>query len=155
MGHLSEELIERIWSEFFQKQQSINRQLKESEEKYHKRLEESNRLIEISEKKFFRRMEEKKRQIDETNDKAYQQYEENRIKYESNEEQKTNKRLKSKESKKKANDSIKTADHPVYSAIIDFFNKKGYQFDNETLEQYWKLITLVTRSENLTKFPDD
>ena len=143
---LSDDLIEKIWLAIAEKQQSINRQMDESEKKYFQRVEESKRLLEKTGKKFFYRLDEKKRHLDETETELYRKLEANRILFESTldkEEQETAKRLK----KKLLDYKTEMADHPVYSAIIKFFSERGYKLDSETLKLYWELVTTITRSE--------
>jgi len=61
----SNELIDKLWFTLLEKQQSINRQLEESERKYNRRIEENNRIVEASEKKMFKQMEVKNLQVKE------------------------------------------------------------------------------------------
>jgi len=140
---LSDELIEKFFTDLFERQESINKQMDEGERKYFQRLEESKRIFEESEKKFFDRLEEKKRHLDETELEYYRRLEANRILLESvreKEEQEIAKRLKKKFKEYK----IEMADHPVYAAIIRLFSERGYKLDNETLKLYWELVTTIT-----------
>ena len=138
----SDELINKIFTALYEKQESINRQMDEGERKYFQRLEESKRILEESERKFFDRLEEKKRHLDETEIEFYRRLEANRILFESvreKEEQEAAKRLK-----KKFHDfKIEMADHPVYAAIIRLFSERGYRLDDKTLKLYWELVTTV------------
>ena len=152
MGQLSDELIEKIWFAFYEKQQSINRQMEEGERRYYQQIEESKRILEKSEKKFFNRLEERKRQLDETDNKFYQKMEAKRLLFENagekEEQQAAVRNLKKAKRLKKqmAGFNIEKAEHPVYSAILALFSERGYNFDEETLELYWKLIGAITRS---------
>jgi len=145
---LSDELIEKIFTALYERQESINKQMDEGERKYFQRLEESKRIFEESERKFFDRLEEKKRHLDETELEYYRKLEANRILLESargREEKETVKRLK----KKFKDFKIEMANHPVYAAIIRLFSERGYQLDDETLKLYWELVTTITHlSEN-------
>jgi hypothetical protein len=79
-NRLSDEFVDKIWSIIYEKQESINQQMEESERKYNLQLEENKNLIEESEKKFFLRMEEKSRHLVEVDSKINKQLEENRTK---------------------------------------------------------------------------
>lgn len=152
MGQLSDDLIEKIWFAFFEKQQSINRQMEEGERRYFQQIEESKRILDKSERKFFNRLEERKRQLDESDNKFYRKMEAKRILFENASEREEQEAVwknskKSKRLRKQlAGLDIEKAEHPVYSAILALFSERGYNFDEETLELYWKLVGAITRS---------
>jgi len=163
MGQSNDELIEKIWSMLLEKQQSINKQMEESEKKFFQRAEENrlfqekverkffdkleeNRLIqEKIERKYFDQLEEKEKKIEEIWQKIYRELEENRNKKEGLEIQDGNLK-KTKRYKKFSDYNIEMADHPVYCAIIKLFSERGYNIDSDTLQLYWELVTTITRS---------
>jgi len=153
MGQVTDELIEKIWTALHEKQKTINRQMDESEKKYFQRVEESKRILEKSEKIFLNQLNDKKRHLNETEEQFARRMEANRILFENarvKEEQEAAERRSKKAKRFKYN--IEAADHPVYFAIIKFFSERGYQFDDETLKQYWELITSIT---HLSESQDD
>ena len=152
MGQPSDELIEKIWAMLFERQQSINRQMEESEKKFFQRAEESRLLQEKIEKKFFDRLEEREKQLEEIWKKFYQELIANRIIKEEYEEAK-NYFNKKKRRNKPADYNLEMAEHPVYSAIIRLFSERGYKIDSDTLKLYWELVTAITRSPNRLEPP--
>ena len=143
MAQLTDELIERIWKTLHERQQSINRQMDESEKKYYQKLQENKRILEESEKRFFDQLIDKKRHLDETEEQYAKRMEENRILFENaHEKEETERRSK----KLKQLYNIEPSDHPLYSSIIKLFSERGYKFDDETLKLYWELITSLTHS---------
>ena len=143
MGQPSDELIEKIWSALFEKQQSINRQMEESEKKFFQRAEENRLLQERIEKKFFDRLEEREKQLEDIWKKFYQELIANRI---IKEEYEADGQLKKTKRNKLFDYHIEMAEHPVYSAIIRLFSERGYKIDSDTLKMYWELVTAITRS---------
>ncbi|MCL2721233.1 MAG: hypothetical protein FWD47_07840 [Treponema sp.] len=76
------------------RQQIINQQLKDSEEKFKKQQEEKRQFIENAEKKYFQKMDNNKKYLDETSDRILLQIEENRIKIEAKDENNNYKQVK-------------------------------------------------------------
>ena len=165
MKEPSDELVEKIWSLLVKKQESINKQMEESEKKFLQRTEENrllqekverkffdqleeNRLqIEKSERKYYDKLEEKERQLEEIWKKIYQELETNRIKRDEPEEANSHSK-KIKQHKNKPFDyHVEMAEHPVYFAIIKLFSERGYDIDSDTLKMYWDLVTSITRSQ--------
>lgn len=122
MGYISDELIDKIWSIFLEKQYAINRQLEESEKKYYQRVEETKRLIKESEDKFFRQMEERNKRIREitTDDKP-----------ENDSDDTAKTRRKKRSSLKQSFDDLKK--YVFYPVIIKHFSDRGYHFDDISL----------------------
>jgi hypothetical protein len=115
---LSIELIDKILSTLLERQQTINRQLDESEKKLNLHVEESNRIINENEKIFFREMDEKKQQI-----------EDNTIEIEIKEEE----RIKQLEDKKIVHKvRLEFDEQYICFEIIKKFNELGYYFDDIT-----------------------
>ncbi|MCL2176015.1 MAG: hypothetical protein FWB73_08230 [Treponema sp.] len=71
-------LIEKLWTALEERQESINKQLSESERKFILRQEEGRRLIELSEQKFFQRINRKNTEIKDIDQKILKHLEENR-----------------------------------------------------------------------------
>ncbi|MCL2243592.1 MAG: hypothetical protein FWC03_03890 [Treponema sp.] len=164
MGQSGDELIDKIWSALYEKQQAINRQMEESEKKFFQRaeenrlfqekverkffdrLEENRLLMEKCEKKYLDQLEEKERQLAEIWQKIYQELEANRIKKEEYEAQNKDSKNTKRNKNKLPYYQIEMAEHPVYIAIIRLLSERGYNIDSDTLKLYWELITSVTRS---------
>ena len=154
MAQLTDELIERIWKALHERQQSINRQMDESEKKYYHRLQENKRVLEESERKFFDQLNDKRRHLDETEEQYLRRMEENRILFESARERERQEAAQSRSKKLKQIYNIEPADHPVYFSIIKLFSERGYKFDDETLKLYWELITSITGSAKAEHSPE-
>lgn len=121
---LSVELIDKLLSTLLERQQTINRQLEESEKKYNLRIKESNRIINENEKMFFRRMDEKKQHI------------ENITEFENEEDEITGrsyKKTKVFQRTKLRDISGGMGEHLVCLEIIKRFNELGYYFDDITI----------------------
>jgi len=80
---MSDDFIDRLWAVIEERQDSINKQLSESERKFILRQEEGKRIIEISERKFFQRIDKRNLAIKELDQKILKQLEENRPKIDS------------------------------------------------------------------------
>ena len=117
----------------------------ESEKKYFKSVEESKRILEKSEKIFFDQLYKKKRHLDETEEQFAKRMKANKTLFESSREKAEQESAEGHSKKKKRlKNKIEAADHPVYFAILRFFSERGYKFDDETLKQYWELVTSIT-----------
>ena len=101
-------IIEKLWTALEERQESINKQLSESERKFILRQEEGRRLIELSEQKFFQRINRKNTEIKDIDQKILKHLEENRPRIEGETENRGKKtdKQKGRRSKREACDIV-------------------------------------------------
>jgi len=136
-GLFGTQLFQRIWDSILKKQDSINKQLEESEKRLFRQMEEDRRLTKLSEEKFFRQLEDKNRQLEVIDLRINKQLKENRIK---ENEPDYNEGTTGKKSRRSKNKKHELPDGSFEISII----VKPRQDDIEN--QITKLMTLIYES---------
>jgi len=146
-GVFGVQLFDKIWSSILKKQESINRQLEESERKILRQMEENRRLTELSEEKFFRQQENKHKQLEMIDQRIKRQLKENRLKEEEIEDEITDevtvkKGKRSKKFKLKHLEGAENTDrYGEYNKIFeDIVNA---QISNEEKQELVETITKI------------